>query len=379
MTNTHRILDVALHKPVSNWPIIKTNEKPTVVLPIAVGQNVIFNDGYSGKITHLLSDKDGRLGRFVIQTRGWSRRKVLIPMDRIERIDGEDVYLSIAKHDLKKLPTYRPDDVLAAFVNQALWEDTIVRRTDYRRIHVKVENGVAYLSGHVRFPSMSSGAERAALKVDGVWKVENDLTIDRDLEIAVAQAIGNDPLARQARVFVGANNGFVTLTGQAPGLESRRAAQEQAVSMPRVRGVINSIQVPGADIAAEDQRIWQPVIGAGIFATDMTIGRVEKVVIDPDNRLVTAILAKAILPDLEQMGSNWLWNEHHYSERRVIIPIDAVRHVSSTSVFLKEKGAVVVGFNDFDPGSYFPAPAVWEPPYPYKHTDILLLENARTA
>jgi osmotically-inducible protein OsmY len=379
MTNTNRILDVALHKPVSNWPIIKSDETTTLVLPIAVGHNVILSDGHPGKITHLLADKDGQLERFVIRTRGWSRRKVLIPMDRIERIDGDDVYLSIAKYDLKKLPTYRPDDVLAAFVNQALWEDTILRRTDYRQIHVKVENGIAYLSGYVSYPSMSSGAERAALKVDGIWKVENDLTIDRDLQIAVAQGIGSDPLARKARVFVGANNGFVTLTGQAPGLDSRRAAQEQAVSMPRVRGVINSIQVPGADIAVEDQRIWQPTIGAGIYATDMTIGKVEKVVIDPDNRLVKGVLVNAVLPDPEQIGSNWLWNEHHYSERRVIIPIEAVRHVSSTSVFLKEKGEVVAGFNDFDPGSYLLAPEVWEPPYPYKHTDIILPKLAETS
>ena len=379
MKDMNRILDIDLRKPMSNWRIISTDAEPTPVLPIAVGQHVMFSDGHSGKITRLLADKDGRLGRFVIQARGWSRRKVLIPMDRIERIDGEDVYLSIAKHDLKRLPTSRPDDVLVALVNQALWEDTLLRRTDYRQIHVKVENGVAYLSGYVSFPSMSSGAEKAALKVDGIWKVENDLTIDRDLEIAVAQAIGNDPLAKNARVFVGVKNGFVTLTGQAPGLESRRAAQEQAVAMPRVRGVMNSIRVPGADIDVEDQRIWQPVIGAGIYATDMPIGKVEKVIIDPENRLVTAILANAVLPDPEQIGSNWLWNEHHYSERRIIIPIEAVRHVSSISVFLKEKGAVVAGFKDFDPDSYFPAPEVWEPPYPYKHADILLPRHVETA
>jgi osmotically-inducible protein OsmY len=379
MKDMNRILDIDLRKPVSNWRIISTDAETTPVLPIAVGQNVMFSDGHSGKITRLLADKDGRLGRFVIQARGWSRRKVLIPMDHIERIDEADVYLSITKRDLKRLPTSRPDDVLVALVNQALWEDTLLRRTDYRQIHVEVENGVAYLSGYVSFPSMSSGAERAALKVDGIWKVENDLTIDRDLEIAVALAIGNDPLAKKARVFVGVKNGFVTLTGQAPGLESRRAAQEQAVAMPRVRGVINSIRVPEADINVEDQRIWQPVIGTGIYATDMTTGKVEKVIIDPDSRLVTAILANAVLPDPEQRRSNWLWNEHHYSERRVIIPIEAVRHVSSISVFLKEKGMVVAGFKDFDPDSYFRAPAVWEPPYPYKHTDTLLPKHPETA
>ena len=72
------------------------------------------------------------------------------------------------------------------------------------------------------------------------------------------------------------------------------------------------------------------MIGAGIYATDLLIGVVEKVVINPDNRLVTAILANAVFPDPTQMGSNWLWNEHLYAERRIIIPIETVRHQSES-------------------------------------------------
>jgi hypothetical protein len=203
MTLINKFQNIKLQQPVPNWQVISTDRTPVSVLPIAIGKNVIFSDGYLGKITHLLADKDGRLEAFVIQTRGWSRRKVIIPIDRIEHIDGEDVYLSIAQYDLKRLPTYRPDDVLEAHVSHILWADTILRQTDDRQIHVKVENGIAYLSGYVSFPSMSSGAERAAFKVDGIWKVENDLAIDSDLKTAVALAIGNDPLAKKARIFVG--------------------------------------------------------------------------------------------------------------------------------------------------------------------------------
>lgn len=378
MNDKNRELNTDTQGLVSNLRSISVGEEPTHALPVAVGQKVVFSDGYSGTITHLLADKDGQIERFVLLTRGWSRRKVIIPMDRIEYNDGEVVSLSIAKRDLLKLPTYRQDVVLVALVYQALWADTILRSTDYRQIHVNVENGIAYLSGYVSFPSTSLRAEKTALKVDGVWKVENDLTIDSDLKIAVAQAIGNDPLAKKARIFVGVHNGFVTLTGQATGVESRRAAQEQAVAMPRVRGVINSIRVLGSDAGPEDRLIWQPVVGASIQATDMTIGKVEKVIIDPDSRLVTSILANAKLPEPDESGLNWPWRERRYTERRIIIPIDAVRHLNSVSVVLREKGAVVARCKDFDPGAYFPAPEIWEPPYPYKHVDILLPEDAET-
>jgi osmotically-inducible protein OsmY len=312
----------------------------------------------------------------VIQTRGWWRRKVVIPIDYIDHIDGETVYLSLAKPDLKKLPTYRPDDVLVALVNQALWEDTILRRTEYRQIHVEVENGIAYLYGYVSSQPMSKGAEKAAYKTDGIWKVENRLAIDSEMKLVVSQAIGEDPRTRNAKIFVGVNNGFVTLTGLAPGLEGRLAAQEQAVAIPRVRGVLNSIRVPGVEINLEDQRALQPVIGSSIYATDIIIGSVDKVIIDPKNRLVTAILSNTVLPDPDQMASNWLWDEHHDSERSLIIPIETVRHLTSTSVMLKVKSVIVAGFDDFDSTSYLQAPEDWEPPYPYKHTDILLAEHA---
>jgi osmotically-inducible protein OsmY len=379
MTITNKSPDVKLQQPVLNWQLTHTDEAPTSVLPIAVGQQVFSSDGHPGWITHLLPSRDGWIGAFVIQTRGWWRRKVVIPIDYINRIDGDKVYLSITKHDLKKLPTYRSDEVLVALVNQALWEDTILRRTEYRQIYVEVENGIAYLSGYVSSQPMSKGAEKAAYKADGIWKVVNGLAIDSELQLAVSQAIGNDPRTKKAKIFVGVNNGFVTLTGQAPDLESRVAAQEQAVAIARVRGVINSIRAPGVDIDIEGQQALQPAIGAGIYATDIIVGVVEKVVVNPDNRLVTAILATAVFPDPDQAGSNWLRNEHRYSERRIIIPIGSVRHLTSTSVFLREKGAVVAGFNDFDWPAYSAAPEEWEPPYPYKPTDILIAVSTKTA
>jgi osmotically-inducible protein OsmY len=377
MTITNRILDVSVQQPISNWRVISTDREPISVLPIAVGQQVFANDGYPGKITHLLATQDGWVGAFAVRTRGWSRRQIIVPIDYIENIDGEKVYLSIDENELKQLPTYRPDHVLEALIQQALWEDTIFRRTEARRVRVEVENSIAYLSGYVSSHSMSKGAEKAALKVDGVWKLENHLVIDDDLMIAVAQAIANDPRTKNARIFVGANNGFVTLTGSAPDLAGRAGAQAQAVSVPKVRGVINSIQVPGVEIHNRDQRPLQPVIGSGVYATDMPIGKVEKVIIDPDNRLVTGILVDAVVPDPAQTGSNWLWNEKHYSERKIVIPVSAVRHQTSVSVFLKEKATFVAKLHAFEPAAYSSPPHDWESPYPYKHADVLLARDER--
>jgi osmotically-inducible protein OsmY len=379
MVTTNRISDSELRQRVSNWQVISTDGAPLSVLPVAIGQQVFCSDGYTGSIISLLSDSEGWVDAIVVQTRGLWRHKVIVPFDWIEKITEEKVYLSIGKSELRKLSPYRSDAALTAAVNKALWEDVILRRTEYRQIHVKVENSIVYLYGYVALPSVKVRAERAALKTDSIWKVENLLTIDSELQIAVAQAIGKDPRTQKARIFIGSHNGFITLSGEASDLEARTAAQEKAVSIPEVRGVLNSIRVPGVDIKTEDQRALQPIIGAGIYATDILIGVVEKVVINPDNRLVIAILANAVFPDPTQMGSNWLWNEHLYVESRIIIPIDMIRHQSESDIFLKVKGREAAALEAFDTSSYASPDENWQPPYPYKRADILIVRHAETS
>jgi osmotically-inducible protein OsmY len=379
MVTTNRISDSELRQRVSNWQVISTGGAPLSVLPVAIGQQVFCSDGYTGSIISLLSDSEGWVDAIVVQTRGLWRHKVIVPFDWIEKITEEKVYISIGNRELKKLPPYRSDAALTAAVNKALWEDVILRRTEYRQIHVKVENSIVYLYGYVSLPSVKVRAERAALKTDSIWKVENLLTIDSELQIAVAQAIGKDPRTQKARIFIGSHNGFITLSGEASDLEVRTAAQERAVSIPEVRGVLNSIRVPGVDIKTEDQRALQPIIGAGIYATDILIGVVEKVVINPDNRLVIAILANAVFPDPTQMGSNWLWNEHLYVESRIIIPIDMIRHQSESDIFLKVKGREAAALEAFDTSSYASPDENWQPPYPYKRADILIVRHAETS
>lgn len=379
MVTTNRISDSELRQRVSNWQVISTDGAPLSVLPVAIGQQVFCSDGYTGSIISLLSDSEGWVDAIVVQTRGLWRHKVIVPFDWIEKITEEKVYLSIGKSELRKLSPYRSDAALTAAVNKALWEDVILRRTEYRQIHVKVENSIVYLYGYVSLPSVKVRAERVALKTDSIWKVENLLTIDSELQIAVAQAIGKDPRTQKARIFIGSHNGFITLSGEASDLEARTAAQEKAVSIPEVRGVLNSIRVPGVDIKTEAQRALQPIIGAGIYATDILIGVVEKVVINPDNRLVIAILANAVFPDPTQMGSNWLWNEHLYVESRIIIPIDMIRHQSESDIFLKVKGREAAALEAFDTSSYASPDENWQPPYLYKRADILIVRHAKTS
>src|SRR5918995_2544912 len=105
MSITNKFLDLKVKQSVLNWQGLNPTQVRSLVLPIAVGQQVVLSDGHPGWITHLLPDRDGWIETFVIQTRGWWRRRVVIPMEYIDHIDGETVYLALAKIELKNLPT----------------------------------------------------------------------------------------------------------------------------------------------------------------------------------------------------------------------------------------------------------------------------------
>jgi hypothetical protein len=79
------------------------------------------------------------------------------------------------------------------------------------------------------------------------------------------------------------------------------------------------------------------------------------------------------------MRSNWLWNEHRYTERRIIIPIDTIRHQSEFDIFLKVTGAEAANFETFDANLYTSPEENWQPPYPYKRADVLVARHGNTS
>lgn len=78
-----------------------------------------------------------------------------------------------------------PDDTLKDRINFRLETSNSVRKYD---VHVKVENGVATLSGDVATAAQKAEAERLA-KVEGVTRVQNDIKVDPDEDKTVTERV----------------------------------------------------------------------------------------------------------------------------------------------------------------------------------------------
>ncbi len=114
-------------------------------------------------------------------------------------------------------------------------------------VQVHASAGTVTLSGTARSQAEKEVAENLVSRVKGVSTVQNQLTVDGDLEVAVAQALGEDARTRAGfpGILVGAVFGVVYLKGTAPTKELKQAAGEIASKVSGVARVSNELKVPG--------------------------------------------------------------------------------------------------------------------------------------
>lgn len=128
----------------------------------------------------------------------------------------------------------------------ARWEeDNLIRvMLYYAEIRVRVEAGTAILEGNGWSPIHREHLEEVTRRVPGVREVRNELILDPELKMRVAEAVEDDPRTRNCTVVILSHLGKVRLEGEAPDLPTREAAGTIAAEVPGVRKVVNMLRVP---------------------------------------------------------------------------------------------------------------------------------------
>ena len=112
-------------------------------------------------------------------------------------------------------------------------------------IDIQASDGSVILIGSVRSQAEKEIAEKLARAVKGVTSVENQLVVDGDLEVAVAQALGADARTSSAfpGILVGVVFGTAFLKGTVASEEVKKAAGEIASQVAGVQRVSNELIV----------------------------------------------------------------------------------------------------------------------------------------
>jgi osmotically-inducible protein OsmY len=135
--------------------------------------------------------------------------------------------------------------------NELAWDPEITSKA----IGVVADDGVVTLTGYVTTYAERIAAERAALRVQGVRAVANDLQvkldterIDPDIAKSAAAALQNH-LSIPKSVKAAVRSGHVILEGTVPWMYQKNSAEYAVRHVPGVRSVLNLIVVkPGVSL-----------------------------------------------------------------------------------------------------------------------------------
>lgn len=341
---------------------------------IRAGQRVECRDGYTGKVDRvLLDERSGRATHFVIRKGVLRSKDIMAPVEWVSEFQPDHLKLAVDRAALEQLPEYLPDEEIEWAIEQALWEDELIRHgvLAYTPIEIAVQDGIVTLRGHVNTSVERQRIEEITQAVRGVQGLENHLVLDYEVEVAVAQALGRDSRTRDHIVQVSSRFGYVFLQGQVPSKEIQMAAEEIAATVPQVRGVINRLRMSRKRAPKTALRVVEPRIGQDVYAVNIYIGQVYKVVISPRSRRVSAVIVRGKLLDPQQADPKQLLEAWPQPERAVVVPAEHVGHVS-ISVFLTLTPAEYARLPDFNPADFTPPDDAWEPPFPYHREEVLL-------
>jgi osmotically-inducible protein OsmY len=267
----------------------------------------------------------------------------------------------------------KTDTALTYEVDNALGRDAAFRATDYDDIDARVIGGFAYLNGHVSSLTNRHQAEKLLQTIPGLLGVNNDLIPDDRLLAEVSTALGQIESTHDCKFFTGVSHGVVLLSGNVDHINIKLLAEKCVSRNPNVRAVINSVHAPGNDLNLPVEPFLQPSIGEEIFFLDGISGRVQQVIINPDNRRVVAMTLRGRFASQRQETKALNNGESRSSERLIVLAMNSVRYLTKVSGFLYINSNEKNRYMDFDPAHFFTPKKDWKAPYPYCPADVLFL------
>jgi osmotically-inducible protein OsmY len=276
----------------------------------------------------------------------------MVEKNRQPRFQPGDKEKMFSIQTKQNLLFYSDANILAEIWKAARQHDGI-RVLDINSFSVSVKDGFVSLTGHLSRRSHRRVIEEIACSVPGVNAVRNNLVVDSELTIRVAEKLSQDERTRRFILPVGCAHGWVRLGGVVPRRELQMAAEKIAAQVPFVRGVLSRPRLIGKYPEMEGRPI-QPQVQARVYDYNKQEGVVTQVVVQPGNRLVThAVVSASGFHD-----GKFVFYEY-------LVPVEAMDVVNQESIFLKRNGPPLNAFPAFEAADYPPAPPDWQPPYPY--------------
>lgn len=294
-----------------------------------------------------------------------------VPKTNSDELSRCEEQMQMVDHEKSLSPTQKIDAAIKNHIDTALLKDDVLRATEYDQINIHVKNGVVYLSGHIVSTASQNRIENAVHSVSGILGIKNNLVLDDKLTLEVAAALGELEHTYDCKFFTGTSHGVVSLDGIVSNENVKLLAEKCAASNPNVRGVVSNIRTSRAAPKLQSQPFLQPTMGETIYFLDGISGIVKQVIINPNNRRVTAMIIQGNFTDPRFEFDSLANGKARLPAQLVTVSMGMVRYLTTVSGFLHISSNERKRYKDFDPGIFFVPSNDWVPPYPYCPADIL--------
>jgi osmotically-inducible protein OsmY len=328
---------------------------------------------FIGLTTKIFLNPGGSVTHLVIRTAHLLGYHKLVPIALISDVTPSRVLLSIDREEFKKLPKYHSDRFILNEVDHLLWNDATLKNTDFGQIDVRVKNAVITMNGHVINSMNETRAVNAVKNIPGVVDVKSFLIPDDKLTLEISQVLGKIEQVEGCKFFTRVENGQAVLHGEVNNSSLRDQAEQSVAQIPWVRGVINEITIQGMDLEPEDRRFFQPEIGKVVTFEDGVSVEVQKVIINPNNRRVVAMVLRGKLSDLHAVDQKGLLQNGTGGESIIVLPTNFILFMNNDAGSLRINSYETNKYEVYDPSRYFPPAKDWLPPYPYCSQEVLFL------
>jgi osmotically-inducible protein OsmY len=271
------------------------------------------------------------------------------------------------------------DAALTYEVNRALREWNVLRSVDYCAIAIDVKNGTVYLRGHITGASSKIRIENAIQSIRGVSGIKNNLVLDSELTLKIAASLATLEHTYECKFFADVLHGVVSLDGVVNDENVKLLAEKCVASHPSIRAVINNVRVSGTNPKSQSEPFLQPAIGAIIYFLDGVFGSVKQVIINPNNRRVIQVVVQGKFSDHELDLNMLTDNRAEILEKAILIPVNLIRYLTSSSGFLTIKSTDITYYKDFNPLSFSVPKFGWMSPYPYCLENVLFAVDSGDA
>jgi len=265
----------------------------------------------------------------------------------------------------------RNDVAIKESIYKAIWNDSVLQAIEYNEIDVHVNNETVYLYGHIVGATSQFRIMNAIRSVPNILEIKNHLVLDDKLTLDVAISLGKLEHTYACKFFTGASHGVVSLNGTVSDQNIKSLAEKCVASNSNVRGVINNVRVSGIEPEAQDQPFLQPTIGETIYFSDGPSGVVKQVVMNPNNRRVTAMTVQGNFNEPQNILHPLSDGKVKPLEQLIVVPMKLVRYLTKVSGFLYIKSDEKVQYQDFYSASFYEPNWDGMPPYPYCPNDVL--------